>query len=651
MFDRSLLEAATLEFVAVADTHYMLDTTGQKLEFQSRARQTARAEVALRQMQALQVPFLIHLGDVAQEYPETERYQQAMVESKAQLDKWCPVRHHVPGNQDIGDKPDPSTPGLPVTAQTLKAWEAHYGKTWFSFDDSDIHFIILNSQILNTDLPQADQQRQWLEDDLAKTNGRRTCLFLHLPLFLSSPDEPYIGNYDNVGEPDRSWLIGLIKKHNVQWMMSGHVHFPFFQRIGNARYLTSQATSFTRPGFSHLFSSPPPADQGRDQHQLLGFHLIRVMADRFDDHLVRTSGATEFPQALTEGWQRLLTRPPRGLSEGRLGVNLRHPLSTTIEVPTAWPSAIRQPARNDLPLLACGELGVRSVRVPIADCVDPGQSARLAVLRDEGIRLAAHALSAEPTVSAELLQSIAASVDSIEIQLIGDQPDITAIEELKSLVAGLTCPISLSTLTPRQPTPGKQHPRTRHGFLYRDLAALNSTLAKAGLKVDAVLCRINPERAADDLAAIGAIGPLSHIGQVDAAFEFLPHTAATVAAAARALAANQKRSSGILFFEPLVEMDRTMDASPGLLDSQCNPQPAFHALRCVNSISSIHPQADLHILTAGDDKNALAGIFNATPKVKVCRLEQGLTKTCTVADSDDLRSILEAGETLLLGNF
>ncbi|MFW6058947.1 MAG: metallophosphoesterase family protein [Phycisphaeraceae bacterium] len=637
MFDRSLLPPAESEFVVVADTHYMLDTTGKAVEFESRRKQSARAETALRQIAALAPPFVIHLGDIAQEYPETARYMQALNEAKAQLDAHCPVRHHVVGNQDIGDKPDPTTPGFPVTEAALNTWESHFGPTWFSFDHDGIHFVVLNSQILNTALPQAQEQRDWLERDLAEAHGKRICLFLHLPLFLFAPDEPHLGHYDNVGQDDRAWLIELIQRHRVQWMMSGHVHFPFYQRIGEARYLISQAPSFTRPGFSHLFSSPPPADQGRDQSQVLGFYLMRVMPDRFDAHLVRTGGDTELPEPLQRGWQRVLTRTPKALPDGRLGVTLRHPLSWTTQVPTAWPSAIRQPVRNDLPLLACVELGVRHVRVPLADCENKLQKERLAVLRDEGVRVIATAMAADPAVTRERLDAARKHADQIELQIINDELDDTALV----LCAADLGPVSLSAVTSRQPVPGKQHPRTRHGFLPEHLPALNERLAKANVSVAGVLCRLDP--AATDIN----VQPLSHIPQIDLAFEFQPGDVDNVAAATRALLAAHRLGAGHLFFEPMIDMDRTMDAAPGLLDTQCNPRPVFHALRCVNTLCNASDQM-FELWRADDDRGALERHL-ANGSARVYRLERAMVKTCDARDADELAAALDAGETLLIG--
>ena len=66
MFDRSILPDALFEFVVIADTHYMSDVGGRAVEFQSRLRQTRRAETALQLASSLQPAFktLVSLSSV-----------------------------------------------------------------------------------------------------------------------------------------------------------------------------------------------------------------------------------------------------------------------------------------------------------------------------------------------------------------------------------------------------------------------------------------------------------------------------------------------------------------------------------------------------------------------------------------------------------
>ena len=122
-----------------------------------------------------------------------------------------------------------------------------------------------------------------------------------------------MGHYDNIAEPDRSWLTELMSGHEVELLLAAHVHFRFFDRIGPTRFLVLGSTSFTRPGFCHLFNSAPPPDHGRDDAPKLGFLLARVRDEGIDLHWLRTAGRTPDERSPDSRWQRLVTRTPATL--------------------------------------------------------------------------------------------------------------------------------------------------------------------------------------------------------------------------------------------------------------------------------------------------------------------------------------------------
>ena len=78
-----------------------------------------------------------------------------MAEARGQLARCGIDPKWVAGNHDVGDKPDPTMPTHPVSQQSLEAYHRDFDRSWYSFDQSDCHFIVLNSQILNTTLPEA----------------------------------------------------------------------------------------------------------------------------------------------------------------------------------------------------------------------------------------------------------------------------------------------------------------------------------------------------------------------------------------------------------------------------------------------------------------------------------------------------------------
>ena len=580
LFDRSLLPPARCEFLLLSDTHYMLDVGDRPLEFESRRQQSRRAGVAFALAAALEPDFAVHLGDLVQEYPDTPDFATALDQALEQLRaSSLPVRH-VAGNHDVGDKPDTTMPTHPVDARALDLYHSRFGPSWYSFDRDDLHFVVINSQIMNTGLIQEDEQQSWLEEDLSNHAGRRLFLFLHMPPFLWHPDEPHLGHYDNLGEPARTWLLDQVRRHRVEMLFAGHVHFPFYDQVAGTRQVILPSTSFTRPGFGHLFTSAPPPEQGRDDAPKLGFYLCRVLDDRVDLHLIRTSDATEL-----DSTTRLLTPTPAAFPNAPLGITLLHPLAPSTEIPLAWPSTIRQPVRNDYPFLSLLELGATGVRVPWTDFEQPLQLRRLSMLRAEGLQIQAFGPAPDELDLHHLLDAHPACADAWELQLPGSPwPTNHHLEQFRD--CGRRTPLALSTIIPGERVSGKQHPRTRIGYRPDELPELDRRLGEAATSVDAVLCRLDgddgPWETARDLSAATS---LSHIGRIDWLLT-LPgeDDRRNGLLAAEALFAVTLTPGARLYLDPLIDLDRTMDVRHGLLDTLCNPRPIFHALRCLNPL-------------------------------------------------------------------
>ena len=577
LFDRSLLPEALFEFVVIADTHYMLDRGDQALEFESRRHQSARAATALRQVADLDPDFVVHMGDLVQEYPETPDFVRAVDAAVQQLQDCGVEVRRVAGNQDVGDKPDPTMPARPVTPASLESYHQRFGPSWYSFDHRELHCVVLNSQIMNAEMPQAEAQRAWLEGDLAAHAGARLCVFWHLPPYLCEPDEPHLGNYDNLGEPARTWLLELLKTYRAELLFCGHVHFFFCDNPGPTRYRVTPSTSFTRPGFSHLFAGGPPPEQGRDDAPKLGFYLCRVLADRIDLHFVRTRGEL----ALEPGPPRLLTPIPPAAAAAPTGITLIHPLSLQTEVPLAWPSVIRQRVRNDYPLLSCLELGMSRVRIPATDLEDTHQRRRLQLLHREGVAIQAFSLFSADLALDDMLKKHGDLAATWEVQIAGALcPPKAGAERLKQCGQRLGLAPILS-----ERMAGKQHLRTRIGYRPTELPELDQILGERDLYIEAALCRIDRDGGAwNAVLALRQLGNLERIRRLDLLCE-LPgrDENANNLQVAEALFAALLLPAARLYLEPLVDLDRTMDVRSGLLDNLCNPRRAFTVLRCLNA--------------------------------------------------------------------
>ncbi|MGH2460414.1 MAG: metallophosphoesterase family protein [Chloroflexota bacterium] len=586
MIDRSFLPPALVEFVVIADTHYMVDPGGQAVEFESRRRQTQRAGYALELAASIGAPFAIHLGDLVQEFPGSPNFVRAMAEAREQIRRTGMRVYQVAGNHELGDKPDPTMPVGPVTPGILARYQDGFGCSWYSFDEAGLHFVVLNAPLMNTGLPAEDDQRRWLEADLLQYRGRRIFAFLHYPPFLVDEHEPALGHYDNLDEPARGWLLSVLRQPGVELLIGAHTHFRFFNRIDRTRFFVAPSTSFTRPGFCEIFSSGPPDEHGRNDVAKLGFFLVRVHQDGARIHLVRTGGRSiSADDANLE--RPILTGTPRDLTASPLGLTLRHPLARAGGVPAAWPSVVRQPMRDDYPLLACLELGARYLRVPATDLTDSLQARRLAIARDEGIAISATWLWPTVGVPFESIARYRPQLDDAEIQMPGAlAPTDACLCLVARCATELDLPITLTPVIPGERVAGKQHPRTRVGFDLTELRPLNDLLARRGIRVARVVCRVAPNAHPWEVAlAIRSLSPLSQIGGVELAVDVATtDPTAQDTRAAEAMFAMALLRGSRLFLEPLLDLDRTMDVGYGLLDRLENPRSSFQIVACLNTL-------------------------------------------------------------------
>ena len=585
MFNKSFLPKALFEFVVISDSHYMLDPGGSSLEFGNRRKQSVRREVALRMAAALTPKFMVHNGDMVQEYPDNlERFYKSMGESLEQI-RACDVEpYYVAGNHDIGDKPDPTAPASHVSQEVLDWYHRRFGKSWYSFDQDDCHFVVLNSQIMNGTLPDAAEQEAWVEKDLAEHAKKRLFILLHMPPYLFDETEPSMGHYDNLANPVRAWLLDLVRVYRVEMLLAGHVHFAFFDRLAETRYAVLASPVFTRPGFSCLFAGPPPPQRGRDDVPKFGFYLMRVRADKTDLHFIRTSGLERLPPNTEE---RLITRVSGTLPQSPLGLTLSQPLATVAEIPRAWPAAIREKVRNDYPLLACIEMGVGYVRAPLTDFQDTFQRRRLEILRQEGVKLDAVVIFSEELDILDAMQQVHPRIDGLEIQIVETlYPSEKCIEVIKVLQERSGVSVTLSPIICREPTSGKQFPRFRFGYTPQEIPSLNQFLVGNRVAIDRIICKLdNDQSLCNQIREVAEITPLSHISNVDFSFEFsVTDDQANANLAAEALFSMATMPESRIYFEPFSDLDRTMDVTHGLLNTLCNPRPASRVLQSLNTI-------------------------------------------------------------------
>ncbi len=386
-------------FAIVADTHvteveadaiggYDVDTVKLGAD---------RSRYVVHQINQLAPDFVVHLGDITHPEPGTPAYDDSAARfHQVYADLQCPL-HLVAGNHDIGEKAFPGEPLAPQQAQRtvndemIAEYERQFQDHFYSFEQNDCLFVVINGMIVNSGLPCEDWQREWLEALLEANRGRRVFMFSHYPPYLSHANES--GHYDATDEPGRSWLLGLLERHGVEAFYAGHVHNFFFNRHGATNCYVLPSICFLRHDYHELFRVAPGMKQGRHDGAKLGYGIVEVYQTGHLNHIVRTHGQTlEAGGTLPPSSAK--ASPVHGLKpETRaVGLYLRQPWCDSADIPTPWgiDAFSRKRVRNDYPLMALWEMGVRDLRVPLDDLADPETGARMAELAALGHRFTAY---------------------------------------------------------------------------------------------------------------------------------------------------------------------------------------------------------------------------------------------------------------------
>ncbi len=390
-------------FAVIADTHvteaeataiggYDVDTV--KLS-------AGRSAYVVGELNRQAPDFVVHLGDITHPEPGTPACEDSADRFHSVYKALKPPLYLVAGNHDVGEKAFVGQPlaqrqaQLTVNDEMLAEYERHFQAQYYSFEHQSCLFIVINGMIVNSGLACEAQQREWLEMLLTANAGRRVFIFSHYPAYLTRSDEN--DHYDATDEPGRSWLLGILKRHRVEAFYAGHVHNFFFNRHAETSCYVLPSTCFLRHDYHELFRIAPGMKQGRHDSAKLGFAIVEVYEAGHLTHIVRTHGRARDLTRQVDAAQSTMSSPlplVHGLAPSRsgIGLHLRQPWCDSADIPTPWglDAFSRKRIRNDYPLLALWEMGVRDLRVPLDDLVDPETRSRVAELSALGHRFTAY---------------------------------------------------------------------------------------------------------------------------------------------------------------------------------------------------------------------------------------------------------------------
>jgi len=191
---------------------------------------------------------VINTGDVSWDGPAGRADMEFALALHAALPVDC---RYLPGNHDIGDNPTAVgvAPSCPATEGLRDAFVSVFREDRWQFEAAGWRFIGLNSLIMNTGIPSELEQEEWLTSQLTGANGKPAALFLHKPLFLTTPGdlEEASTAIRFVPQPVRARLAALLDAHDIRLVASGHVHQRRDFTYAHTRHIWAPSVGFIIP--------------------------------------------------------------------------------------------------------------------------------------------------------------------------------------------------------------------------------------------------------------------------------------------------------------------------------------------------------------------------------------------------------------------
>ncbi len=383
-------------FVVVADTHVNESDSLSTSPFETNHLANERARYVFQEIASMEQPpaFVVHLGDIVHPVPGLPTFDDAVNLFKDIASPLTVPLHVIPGNHDIGDKRVNWMPADQICDEYIDAYREAFGADYYAFDHGPLRLIMLNSLLLNSGLEDEVAQRQWLEAELEGHPDRRIFVFMHYPPYIYSPDER--GNYDNIDMPARAWLVEQLSRPNVEAIFAGHVHNYWYDTVGSADFYMLPSTAFLRHDFSEFYKIAPDVEFARGDVERFGYFKVDVYTSGHVAYSIKSMGGRVALGKQLEDDRQLWLAHPKTSSFDNIGMELRHPWAETMQITSTGgvQEFGRKWARNDYPLLALTEMGVRLCKVPDIDVTEEESRQRMTTLAGSGQRFIVTTLGA-----------------------------------------------------------------------------------------------------------------------------------------------------------------------------------------------------------------------------------------------------------------
>jgi hypothetical protein len=654
-------------FAVVADTHVNEHEERSASPFETNARANGRARYALAEIAALDPApeFVVHLGDIVHPMPGLPVFGEAARRFKEIA---APLRvplHLVPGNHDVGDKAVDWMPADIVCSDYVSRYRETFGKDYYAFDCGPLRGIVINSLLMNSDLPEEAEQRAWLESELGSSAGRRIFVFIHYPPYVLAPDER--STYDNIDQPGRAWLLDLLRRHGVEAMFAGHVHNFWYDVYEETEMYLLPSTAFLRHDYSEFYRVNPGNEFGRGDVGKFGYCVVDVYEYGHVMRLVRTDGRTQPPG---EAYAPRRVPPPANVKTAPftgVGVELRHPWAEVLEIPSTGgvQEFGRKPARNDYPVMALWEMGARLLKIPDHDLTQAAVRERMKLMHAVGHRFIATSFGVPRANFVGALGDAPGVLDAVEVNISGAALQREA-GRLSTFKKEASVPLYWAKLRMHEDARyDGQHVShfIKTGLTLPELEGVEAVMDGAGVRglFDGVVVRIDREldllEAASKLEQFATRSGLSVLGAIKLADASIARCrdddVDTARLAAEALLAGRISPRVRYVFDTFMDVDRGYFPRNGFIDRLFNPRPALHAYAAMSHLlgqgaavsvdpvvlegaRTVHFRVGgaAHVLVSGVDRAAAGALAATAGALGVLDLCAGQFVTLAVEQGD-----------------
>ncbi|MCK4260217.1 MAG: metallophosphoesterase family protein [Halanaerobiales bacterium] len=220
--------------------------------------------------------FLIHVGDLVSngmEEDEWLEFSDAIEKLSASIPYYSAIGNHEYNSELYYDGL-----ALPLTGGGQRNSE------WYSFDYAGVHFIVLDSNIMdkytNMNVPNAvELQAEWMIKDLESHKDAKWIIAVfHHPIYSSHGRSRY-------PRLQEEW-IPILDKYGVDLVINGHNHI--YERVlsGGRNYITSGGGGAP---FDYTYEYEPRLeDSVAIEDAILQYTLVRVTEDKLYVEIVQT---------------------------------------------------------------------------------------------------------------------------------------------------------------------------------------------------------------------------------------------------------------------------------------------------------------------------------------------------------------------------